>query len=161
MHTQKKSLVWVNFFRQKVLLWPKKNSHLVGRAQKIAFSPLNYDQKVEFCPFLAFLACCMQHCIHFRACALVQLASLESSTPFMRVVRYGSPYGVLEGRYKNSCCNYHSYVAANTIYLPPTNFSSLLNTPNSFIWLEGHLKPIYLEEITKIEPFLIHSSQFW
>ena len=36
------------FFRQKVLLWPKSNSHLVGRAKKIAFSPLNYDQKVEF-----------------------------------------------------------------------------------------------------------------
>jgi len=76
------SFVWVNFFRQKVLLWPKKNSHLVGRAEKIAFPPLNYDQKVEFWPFLAFLAFCVQHCSHSRASALMQLASLESSDTF-------------------------------------------------------------------------------
>jgi len=60
---------------------PKK-SHLVGRAEKIAFPPLNYDQKVKFWPFLAFLACCVHHCSHSRDSALVQLASLESSDPF-------------------------------------------------------------------------------
>jgi len=49
--------------------------------------------------------------------------------------------------------------------LPPIHFirpkkicSSLFNTTNSFIWLEGHFRPIYL---TKIEPVLIYSSQFW
>ena len=46
----------------KNLFLPKfrTNSHLVGRAEKIASPPLNYDQKVEFWPFLAFLACCVQ-----------------------------------------------------------------------------------------------------
>ena len=84
--------------------------------------------------------------------------------PFMRVVRHRSPYGVLEGRYKNSCCNYgkmHWYVAIITFYPPKKIFSSLVNTPNSFIWLEGHFRPLYLKEITKIEPVLIYSSQFW
>ena len=76
---QKKRLVWVNFFRQKVFLWSKTNFHLVGQAEKIAFPPLNYDQKVEFWPFLA---CCVQHCSNSRASALVQLASLESSDSF-------------------------------------------------------------------------------
>ena len=59
---EKKVLVCVNFFRQKVLLWPKENFHLVSRAEIIAFPSLNYDQKVEFWSFLAFLACCVQHC---------------------------------------------------------------------------------------------------
>ena len=75
---QKKSPVSANFFRQKVLLWPKQNSHLIDQAEKIAFPSLNYDQKVKFWPFLAFLACCVQHCSHSRASVLVQLASLES-----------------------------------------------------------------------------------
>jgi len=85
-------------------------------------------------------------------------------TPFMRLVRHGSPYGVLEARYKNSCCNHggvHSCAAANTFYRPQKIFSSLLNTPHSFIWLEGHLRPIYLKQMTKIEPVLIYLSQFW
>ena len=80
--TKKKSLVGVNFFRQKVFLWPKTNSHLVGRAEKIAFPPLNYDRKVKFWLFLAVLTCCVQHCSHSRASASVQLASLESSDTF-------------------------------------------------------------------------------
>jgi len=69
----------VNFFQQKILLRPKKNSHLFGWAEKIAFPPLNYDQKVEFLPFSAY---CVQHSSHSRASALVHSASLESSDPF-------------------------------------------------------------------------------
>ena len=50
---------------------------------KDSFSSLKLrSEKVEFRPFSAFLADCVQHCSHFRASALVQLASLESSDPF-------------------------------------------------------------------------------
>jgi len=96
-----------------------------------------------------------------RSCSWLHWSLL---TPFMRVVRYGSPYGVLEGRYMNTCCNYdkiHSYAAANTFYPPQKFFSSLLITPDSFIWHYGHFRPIFLEGLTKIEPVLIFSSQFW
>jgi len=154
----------VNFFRQKVLLWPKNIFYLVGLAQLIASSPLNYDCKVRFLPFSAFSACCVQHCGHSRASASMQLASLSLLTPFMRVVQLGSPYGVLEGRYKNTCRNYgkiRSYAASNTFYPSKKMSSSLLNTPISLIWLEGHFRRIYCEEIMKIEPVLIHWSQFW
>jgi len=80
--TKKKVLCEWIFLGKKFCCDPKKNSYLGGRAEKIAFPPLNYDQKVEFWPFLAFLACCVQHCSHSRASALVQLASLESSDLF-------------------------------------------------------------------------------
>ena len=98
-------------------------------------------------------------CIRDRA----QLASLESSDPFYAGGSIRKSCGVLEGRYKNTFCNYgkiHSYAAVNTFNLPKQIFSSFLNTPNSFIWVEGHFRPIYLEEITKIEPVLKYSSQF-
>ena len=142
---KKKVLFEWNFSGKK--LWPKNIFHLVDRAEKIAFPPLNYDQKVEFWPFLAFLACYVQHCSHSRPSALVQLASLESSDPFMRAVRHGSPYGVLEVQYKNTCCNYgkiRSYAAANTFHPSKNICSSLLNTPNLFNWLEGHFRPTHI-----------------
>jgi len=85
-------------------------------------------------------------------------------TPFMRVVQYRSSYGVLGWRYKNTCCNYgkiRSYAAANTFYPSKKICSRLLNSPNSFIWLERHFRPIYFEEITKIELGLLYSRQFW
>ena len=50
---------------------------------------------------------------------------------------------------------------ANTFYPSKKICSNLLSNPNSFIWLEGHLRPIYFEEVTKIEPVLIYSGQFW
>jgi len=81
----------VNFFRQKVLLWPKKVFHLFGLTENIAFPPLNYDGNVGFRPFSAFSACCVQHCSHSTASASVQLASLESSDPFYGVCSTRKP----------------------------------------------------------------------
>jgi len=40
---KKKTRVWVNFFRQKILWWPKNIFHL-----EIVFPPLNYDWKSDF-----------------------------------------------------------------------------------------------------------------
>ena len=82
MQEKKKVLFEWIFFGKKFCCGPKKNSHLVGRAEKMAFPPLNYDQKVEFWLFLAFLTFCVQHCSHSRASVLVQLDSLESSDLF-------------------------------------------------------------------------------
>jgi len=85
-------------------------------------------------------------------------------TPFTWVVRNGSPYGVLEGRYNNTCCNYgkvHSYAAANTFYPPKKICFESCEHSLLIIWLQGHFRPIYLEEITKMEAVLIYSSQFW
>jgi len=40
------------------------------------------------------------------------------------------------------------------------NFRSLdAGSYTTFIWLEGHFRLIYFEEMMKIEPILIHSSQ--
>jgi len=167
---QKKSIVWVNFFRQKVLLWPKTNSHLVGRAENIAFPPLNYDQKVEFWPFLAFLACCVQHCSHSRSSALVQLTSLESSDSIgvlwlLLCEGFDTevPMGFWRDDTRTPVVIVAKYIRTQPPihFIRPKNFSlSLVTTPNSFIWLEDHFRPIYLQEITKIEPVLIYSSQF-
>jgi len=77
-YAKKKKACLSEFFPAKSFVL----TQMVGRPEKIAFPPSNYDQKVEFWPFLAFSACCVQHCSHSRACALVQLASLESSDPF-------------------------------------------------------------------------------
>jgi len=66
---KKGNLVWVNFFRQKVLLRPEKFFHLVGLAEKIAFLSLNSDRKVGFWPFSAFSTCCVQYCSQSRASA--------------------------------------------------------------------------------------------
>ena len=48
-------------------------------------------------------------------------------------------------------------------FIRPENFFQVFEPllTNSFIWHYGHVRPIYLEEITKIEPVLIYSSQFW
>ena len=83
--------------------------------------------------------------------------------PFLRAVRHGSPFGVLEGRYKNTCCNYgkiRSYAAANTFYPSKKISSSLLSTPNFFNRLKGHFRLMYLEKITKIDQISIYWSQF-
>jgi len=142
---QQKSLVWVNFFWQKVLGLRKFSTWLVCLVEKIAFlSPLNYDRKVGF-----------DHFRHFRSAVYNTGVTLELPrrcswlhwnllTPFMRLVRHANPYGVLEGRYKNTCCNYgkiRSYAVANTFYPSKQICSSILNTPNSFIWLEDHFRP--------------------
>jgi len=79
---QRKKSCLSEFFSAKCFVVTEKNFHLVGGTGNIAFPPLNYDQKVEFWPFLAFLACCIQHCSHSRASALTQLALLESFDPF-------------------------------------------------------------------------------
>jgi len=159
-----KSLVWVNFFRQKVWLWPKTNSYLVGGAEKMALPPLNYDQKVEFWPFMAFLACCVQHCSHSRASALVQLTLLKSSDLFCGWFDTEVPMGSWRGDTRTPVVIMAKYIRTQPpIHLirPKKFFSSLSTTPNSFIWHKGHFRPIYLEEITKLEPVLIYSSQFW
>ena len=51
---------------------------------------------------------------------------------YVNLTLYGS-YGVLEGRYKNTCCNYgkiRSYAAANTFY-PSKNIYYLAPAPAS------------------------------
>jgi len=152
------------FFSAKVLLRPKTNSHLVGRAEKIPFLPLNYDQKVKFWPFLPFLACCVQHCSHSRASALVQLASMELFDPFYSGGSTRNPMGSWRADTRTPVVIMAKYIRTQPPihFIRPQNFSSsLLTTPHSFILLEGHFRPIYLEEITKIEPVLIYSSQFW
>ena len=90
-----------------------------GGNEKITFPPLNYDQKVEFWPCLAFLACCVQHCSYFRTSALVQLASLESSDPFYAG---GSTRKSLCGPGGTIYGKIHSHAAANTFYPPQKNF---------------------------------------
>ena len=47
MQQEKKSCL-NEFFGAKSFAVTEKNSHLVGRTEKIASPPLNYDQKVEF-----------------------------------------------------------------------------------------------------------------
>jgi len=115
----KKSLVWVNFSRQKVLLWPKTNFHLIGPAEEIAFYP--YDKKVEFWPFWRFWPAVYNTVVTLELPHWCSWLHWSLLTPFMRVFWHGSPYGVLEGRYKNTCWNYgkiHSYAAVNTFYPP-------------------------------------------
>ena len=93
--------------------------------EKIAFPPLNYDQKVEFWPFLAG---CVQHCSHSRASALVQWASLVSSDPFnVGGSTWKSLWGP-GGTIQDTCYNYgkiHSYAAAILFYPPKKNFRVL------------------------------------
>ena len=69
----------------------------------------------------------------------------------------------LEGRYKNTCCNYgkiHSYAAANTFYPSKKNLFESFKHSQLIYLTRGHFRPIYLEEIMKIGPVLIYSSQF-
>ena len=53
MQQNKKKSCLSEFFSAKSFVVTQKNSHLVGRAGKIAFPPLNDGQKVEFWPILA------------------------------------------------------------------------------------------------------------
>jgi len=84
----------------------KFSTWLVWLKRYDSFSPLNYDRKVEFWLFSAF-------------------------SPADE-----SDYGVLEGRYKNTCCtgNYgkiRSYAAAITFYPSKNIYSNLLLTHSS------------------------------
>jgi len=49
---------------------------------KVSFSSLKLRSKSQILAIFAFSACCVQHCSHSGASALVQLASLESSYLF-------------------------------------------------------------------------------
>jgi len=143
---------WI-VFGKKFYCDPKK-SHLVGRAEKITFPPFNYDLiKSNFGRFWCFWPAVYNTAVTLKLPRWCSWLHWSLLTPLIRVVWHGSLYGILEGRYKNNCCNYgkiHSYAVANQFYSPKNFFSSLLNAPNSFIWLEGHFRSIYLEEITNI-----------
>ena len=141
---------FLNYFgilRQKVSSWPKNIFQLVGLAEKITFPSLNYEQKVGFWRFFWRFRPAMYNTVVtpelLRGYSWLHCSLL---TPFMRLVWHASPYGVLEGQYKNTCCNdgkIRSYAAVNIFYPPEKICSSLFSAPNSFIWLESYFRPPY------------------
>jgi len=149
----------VTFFRRKVSLWPKKNPP-GWSGWKDGFSSLKLRLRSRILAVFGVSGLLCYNIIVARElpCWFSWL-HWSLLTLFMRVVLHGSPYGV----HKNTCCNYGNIFVRSRQYILSVQkfFSILLNTPNPFIWLEGHFRPIFLEGITKIEPVLIHSSQFW
>ena len=87
---KKKKSCLNEFFSARSFVAIQKNSHLVGRAEKIAFPSLNQDQKVEFWPFWPAVYNTVVTLELPHQCIWLHWSIL---TPVMRVVRHGSPYG--------------------------------------------------------------------